>query len=295
MSFLSRLILSLASLAVGAIAGAGAAFAEPALWVVKDKDSTIYLFGTVHMLKPDTIWRSPKIDKALGAAQELWLELPTTDPAATAAQLTPLMAKYGMAQGTKISEQLTAEEFRTLTEAAALAGLPAALLDRIRPWFAAIGISGAGFQAAGYDPASGVDTRIEGIFKARQMTPKGLETVEDQLMVFATMTSEVEVEFLKSTLKDFKDAPSELGKMVDSWAAGDTAALETQFVTDMRKQDAGLYQRILVDRNTRWAAEIRDMLKGKGVIFIAVGAGHLVSPDSVQVQLKKLGVASERE
>jgi uncharacterized protein YbaP (TraB family) len=109
------------------------------------------------------------------------------------------------------------------------------------------------------------------------------------------MTPDVEIEFLKSTLKDFREAPVELGKMVDSWAAGDTAALEQQFVTDMKKEDAGLYQRLLVDRNTKWAAEIQEMLKGKGVTFIAVGAGHLVGPDSVQVQLQKLGVATKRE
>ena len=84
MFLVSRFIRGLAASAISAIAAAGAAFAEPGLWVVKDKDSTIYLFGTVHMLKPDTVWHSPKIDKALGSAKELWLELPTTDPAAMA-------------------------------------------------------------------------------------------------------------------------------------------------------------------------------------------------------------------
>jgi uncharacterized protein YbaP (TraB family) len=295
MSFLSRLFRPLAACAIGVLATAGAAFAEPGLWVVKDKDSTIYLFGTVHMLKPDTVWRSPKIDKAIASAGEVWLEIPSTDPAAMAAQLLPLMSKYGMAQGTKISEQLSAEEYATLTEAAKLAGLPPAMLDQIRPWFAAVGISSASFQAAGYDPNSGVDTKIEAIFKAREITPKGLETVEDQLMVFATMAPDVELEFLKSTLKEFKEAPTELNKMVDSWAAGDTASLEKLFVTEMKDEDKGLYQRLLVDRNTKWAGEIKEMLKGKGVTFIAVGAGHLVGPDSVQVQLKKLGVESKRQ
>lgn len=289
------MLLRLAACVVWVFAAAAAAVADPAMWVVKDKDSTIYLFGTIHALRPDVVWRNPKLDKAMTSAGELWLELPTTDGDAMAKEALPLLAKYGVATGPKISDLLTPEEYKTLAEAAQLAGLTAAQLNAFRPWFASLGLSTAAIKAAGYDPTSGVDRKIEAAFKERSITPKGLETVEDQLMVFATMSPDVELELLRQTLKEFHKAPTELDKMVAAWTAGDVKNLEKLFVKDMRKEDVGLYKRLLTDRNTKWATEIQQMLKGQGVVFIAVGAGHLVGPDSVQVQLKKLGIAAGRQ
>ena len=40
---------------------AAAETGKPALWVVRDADSTIYLFGTVHLLRPETVWNSPVV------------------------------------------------------------------------------------------------------------------------------------------------------------------------------------------------------------------------------------------
>ena len=94
--------------AVLAAAALGApALAQPAMWAVKDADSTIYMLGTVHLLRPETQWRSDALDKAIAEAKELWLELPTTDPQAMAGEMMPLVAKYGLSPATPLSKSLT--------------------------------------------------------------------------------------------------------------------------------------------------------------------------------------------
>jgi uncharacterized protein YbaP (TraB family) len=51
---------------------------------------------------------------------------------------------------------------------------------------------------------------------------------------------------------------------------------------------------MFVQRNARWASWIANRLKTPGTVFVAVGAGHLSGPDSVQSQLASLGVKSAR-
>lgn len=281
-----------AALGIGAMAGP--ALAQPAMWAVKDADSTIYFLGTVHLLKPETEWRTERLDAAIAEARELWLELPTTDPAKMAGEMMGLVARYGMAPNQRLSKDLTPEEMKVLDEAARLSGLTAAQLDIFRPWFAAITISTAAMTHAGYDANSGVDSRIEGIFGERGITPKGLETAEEQIKVFAGMPREEELEYLRQTIEDYREAPTELDEMVANWASGDIAAMEDMFVTEMKAEDPALYDAILTNRNANWVVKIEEMLKGSGTIFVAVGAGHLIGPDSVIAMLEAKGIKAER-
>lgn len=294
---LGRFARSTIAAVLGCIAmatGALPAAAQPAFWVIKDADSTIYLLGTIHLLKPETTWHGPKLDAAMQEAQELWLELPTTNPEAMQGEMLQLVTKYGLAPQTPLSKDLTPEEMKTLDEAAKLAGLTAAQLNFFRPWFAALTISTAAMTHAGYDTASGVDGKVEAIFRAREITPKGLETAEEQIKVFAGMSREQELNYLRETMEEYEKASVELDQMVTRWAAGDVDNLEKLLVEEMKSEGPDLYQALLVNRNANWAVRIEDMLKGKGTAFIAVGAAHLIGPDSVLAMLKAKGIASER-
>lgn len=288
----STIAAAIACLAMAA--GALPAAAQPAFWVIKDADSTIYLLGTIHLLKPDTVWRGPKLETAMKEAQELWLELPTTNPEAMQGEMLQLVTKYGLAPQLPLSKDLTPEELKTLDEAAKLAGLSAAQLNYFRPWFAALTISTAAMSHAGYDPASGVDSKVEAMFRAREITPKGLETAEEQISIFAGMSREQELQYLRETMKEYENASVELDQMVTQWAAGDVDNLETLLVEEMKAEGSDLYQALLVNRNANWSVKIEDMLKGKGVTFIAVGAAHLMGPDSVIAMLKAKGIEARR-
>lgn len=288
----STIVAALACLAMAV--GALPAAAQPAFWVVKDADSTIYLLGTIHVLRPDTVWRGPKLDAAMKEAEELWLELPSADPASMQADMLRMVQKHGLAPQLPLSKDLTPEEMQTLDEAAALAGLSASQLNVYRPWFAALTISNATIEHAGYDTGSGVDRKVESIFAAREIAPKGFETVEEQMGVFTRMGRKQELAFLRETLEEYKNASVELDQMVSRWAAGDIDNLEKLLVEEMKDENLDIYQVIIVDRNASWADRIAEMLKGKGTVFIAVGAMHLIGPDSVLAMLKAKNIASER-
>lgn len=283
-----------AVVAVTGAAWAAPAVAQPAFWAVKDADSTLYILGTVHLLRPETVWHSDKLDAAMAEAGELWLELPTTDPTAMAGEMMPLVTKYGLSPGNPLSKQLTPDELKTLDEAAKLAGLTGAQLNFFRPWFAALTISNAAIIHAGYDTSSGVDGKVEAAFKARGIKPKGLETAESQIKVFAGMSAEQELRYLRETMEEYEEAPVELDNMVKQWSTADLAGLEELFVTEMKAEEPDLYAALLTNRNANWVTQIEGILAGKGVTFMAVGAGHLIGPDSVIAMLDAKGIKAER-
>jgi uncharacterized protein YbaP (TraB family) len=285
---------TIATALIAASALGAPALAQPAMWAVKDADSTIYLFGTVHLLKPETQWKTPKLEAAIKEAEQLWLELPTTNAEQLAPQMMPLITQFGLAPATPLSTNLTPDEMKTLDEAAKLAGMTGAQLNIFRPWFAALTISTSAMVRAGYYPASGVDSKIEAAFGERSVKPNGLETPESQIKVFASMERDEELAYLRETMEDYENAATMLDGMVDQWSRGDIAAMEQLFVTEMREASPDLYAALLPNRNANWVGQIEEMLKGKGTIFIAVGAGHLIGEDSVQAMLKAKGIESVR-
>lgn len=262
----------------------------PALWVIKDEDSTLYLFGSVHVLRPTTGWASPRVNAAFDSASDIWFEISNPDDQAA---IVPLVQQYGLSPQTPLSTRLTAEEFAELDVAAKTIGASAAQLEPMKPWLVALSLSVAPLVKAGYDPKSGVELALKARAEAAGKTIHGFETLEDQIGMLATLPDEVQTDFLRETLKDYEKAVTLLDSMVTSWAQGDVPALERLVVDDMRADSPELYKVLLVDRNTDWANQIQTQLQSSGTAFIAVGAAHLAGPDSVQAILKSRGVTVE--
>lgn len=267
------------------------AAAAPALWVIKDADSTIYLFGTVHLLKPGIDWRTPKLDSALAESPELTLEvMGMDDPAA----ILPLIRAHGLDPTSRLSDKLAPADRPRLAAAAQLMGMPPQALEPMKPWLAALTLTVAPIQKAGYDPKSGVELILLGEAKAAGRKVDSLETAEQQIRFFADFPEATQLDFLEATLDDVDEAAAQLDAMVAAWQAGDVAAFETLMLAEMRTGYPGLYDVLLASRNRAWAEAIKTKLAGSGVSFIAVGAGHLAGPDSVQAELAKRGIAVER-
>ena len=259
----------------------------PALWVVKDADSTLYLFGTVHLLRPTTAWGTDRVDAAFDSADKLVLEISNPDDQAA---VIPLIQQHGLSPATPLSSLLTAEELAKLDAAGQTIGLSAAQLDPFRPWFAALTLSVAPLAKAGYDPASGVELILKARAEAAGKPVTGFETIDEQIRILAGFPQEDQLAFLRSTLEDFDTATTDLDKLVEAWATGDVEAIETVGVDPMRESSEELYQALLVRRNTNWADQIQTELAGSGTVFIAVGAAHLAGDDSVQEILERRGV-----
>ena len=284
-----RALAALTVLVVTALAALPAA-ADPALWVIRDEDSTLYLLGTVHVLKPDTVWRTPAIDAALAEAGELWIEVETDDADA----LRPLVARHGLDRDNPLSGKLDAGQKARLDAAAAAMGSSGAALEPLRPWLAALQLSMGPLTRAGYDPASGVESKLKAAAREAGKPIRTLETLEQQIGFFADLPPAVELAFLLSTLDEMDEGPAMLDALVAAWSAGDVEALDAMMVAELAADYPALHEALLVRRNRTWAGQIQTLLDGQGVSVIAVGAAHLVGDDSVQVQLAALGVTVQR-
>lgn len=265
--------------------------AEPAMWVVRDADSTIYLFGTVHILKPDMVWRTPRVERAFNSADELVLEIQdVADPAA----LAPAVQKHGLDFARPLSTKLNEEDKARFTLVAKQLGVPVEQFEPMRPWLASVQITVSQLTRMGFDPNAGVDKLLKAAADQAGKPVRGLETAEQQMSFFGSLAPEIELELFRQSLDEFEEGAAMLERLADGWSRGDLKVLEDELVTDMKREAPELYKVILVDRNADWTNQIATMLDGKGVSFIAVGSGHLVGPDSVQAMLKARGIEAER-
>jgi len=262
----------------------------PALWVIKDADSTLYLFGSVHVLRPTTGWASPRVEAAFDSASDIWFEISNPDDQAA---VMPLIQQHGLSPQTPLSSRLTPEENAELEAAAQAMGASAAQLQPMKPWLAALSLSVAPLVKAGYDPKSGVELVLKARAEAAGKPIHGFETIDKQIGILANLPDDVQMAFLRETLKDYENAVTLLDTMVEAWAKGDVATLDRVMVEEMKEASPALYQALLVDRNTDWANQIQTLLEGSGTAFIAVGAGHLTGEESVQAILQQRGVTVE--
>jgi hypothetical protein len=181
----------------------------------------------------------------------------------------------------------------TLLKAVDEAKLPIAALDRMRTWLAAISLSDRLIDSAGFDARNGADTLLMQRARTASKPIVGLETIEQQLGYFDTLTEADQRKLLLATLDDMGTARADAEKLVADWLAGNTDAISANAEREMRTTPE-LLARLVQQRNARWATWIEGVMKRPGKIFVAVGAGHLAGPDSVQSMLEAKGIKVER-
>lgn len=289
LSFLLPLAL-LFSNAASAKAPVDLTHANPALWVVKDKDTTIYLFGSVHMLKPGTRWFDDEVKTAFDASDALMLEVVEPDTPEMARQLAALaMARDGKPLTGKLGEPAGKRYTAAMTEYA----LPWQEWEMFSPWFPGMMLAVAPLGKLGYAAEDGVEATLTRAAKAVGKPIGGLETVGQQLGFFAGLDEPDQIAFLNATVDGLPKADGEFTTLVNSWAAGRPGQLSAQ-MDDSLKATPRLAQVLLYQRNAAWAQAIKARLDKPGVVFIAVGAGHLSGKGDVQEQLTKLGLKVKR-
>jgi uncharacterized protein YbaP (TraB family) len=271
------------------LAGSGAAQAEPALWKVTHGQATAYLFGSVHLLKPDAVWNTPRVEAALAESKELWLEIKEVDDAAS---MRPLVAKLGMDPAHPLSSQLDATYQEKLKKALKNIGYPETALESLRPWLAALTLNLAPLQRGGYDAEAGVDRLLKAAAKARGLDIEAFETSEAQLHYLADLPQDLQLEMVREALDEFDTAIAQLNRLEAAWERGDEQEIDRLMREDMPPI---LYQRLIKERNQRFAKGLIARMHKPGVIFVAVGAGHLAGPDSVQAELTRAGYVVQRQ
>ncbi len=265
--------------------------ADPALWVVKDDDTTIYLFGTVHVLKPGLSWFDEAVKTAFDKSDEMMLEIVMPeDQAAVAKTMMPLAIDQ---TGKTIPSRLTADELKAYQAAMVSVGVPANAFDSFEPWFPAMTLSVLPLTKLGYDPEQGAEKLLTKFAKDSSKPVSGLETLEEQLGFFDQLPDTQQVAFLNAVVKDIDKLGPVLDKMVALWAKGDPDGLAVTMNESMAATPE-LASMLLYDRNQRWADQIKTRMDKPGTVFIAVGAGHLAGEKSVQDYLKDRGLTATR-
>lgn len=265
----------------------------PLLYVVRDADSTMYLYGTVHVRPRGADWGNDRVRAAIDESSEVWTELMMTPEADQQTQV--LAMRLGAAEpGRPLSSWLTPEENASLNAVTTRLGIPQGALEGYRPWLAALTLTLAPLMQAGYDPASGVDRSIDVYSDNAGKTMRALETPEQQLTFFATLSPEAQREMLREAIHESESITTMIGEMSTAWEQGDERALERAVIDDTRVEYPELYQMLFVDRNNAWMTELTREMEGSGVDFIAVGAGHIIGSDGLVAQFRARGYRVER-
>lgn len=272
-------------------AAAATTDADPALWIVKDEDTTIYLFGTVHVLKPGLSWFDEAVKDAFDKSDELMLELVLPeDQAEVAKTMMPLAID---ANGRALSSRLDADALKAYQAAMTSVGLPPAQFDMFEPWFPAITLSVLPLTKLGYDPEQGAEKQLTRFAKASGKPVAGFETLGEQLGFFDVLPETQQIAFLNSVVKDLDKLGPTLDKMVVLWAKGDPDGLAVA-MNESLAATPELAETLLYNRNARWADTLKARMEQPGTVFVAVGAGHLAGEKSVQDYLKERGLTAER-
>ncbi|TKD51205.1 TraB/GumN family protein [Sphingomonas baiyangensis] len=263
---------------------------DPALWVVKDADTTIYLFGTIHVLKPGLSWFDDAVRTAFDASDEVVLEMVTPDDAA---MQKLILATAVNASGPSLPDKLPADKRETYVQALRGVDLPANAFDRVDPWFAATNLSLLPLMKLGYNPAEGVEMKFTAAAKAGGKPITGLETAEEQIGILDGLPEPAQIGMLLSTIDQLDETQTMIENMVGAWSAGDPDRLAAVMNEGMRDTPE-VSKALLADRNARWATWIEQRMRQPGTVFVAVGAGHLAGADSVQTMLAARQIAVER-
>ena len=278
-----RLIAALAALLLPTCA-----LAAPPVWTIHDADSTIVLFGSVHILPPGLTWEPPRLKQALASADDLWFEIPI-DPASNLAAGQAALAAGMQPPGQTLSAQLTPADRARLAKAAAACGLSVEGIDRLLPWFADVTLSVTSYRLSGADVDDGVERQIATEASA-SLQRRALETSAQQIGYLAAAPMHDQIASLRETLDDIDAGSVSYRRLVTAWMAGDTRTIRREALTPMIRDAPGIYRTLVVARNQRWIDPIVQRLQGKGEAVMVVGVGHLVGPDSVPSLLRARGI-----
>ena len=279
---------AIAATACSAAPAAKPEAAAPAMWKVADHDTTVYLFGTIHLLPKDVKWRSPAFDQAAASADTLVVEtvIVETNPGATIGELFKVAVTPGLPL---LAQRLPNEKRPALAAAIAKSGVPAEVYDKLETWAAAFLLLGVQFKDLGLDSASGVENVLRKQFKEGGKTIGQLETNAEQLGFFDKLSEESQREFLEGVLDDPSNMKDQFGGMLEAWTRGDVQEIADSFNKDLGNSPE-LKDALLVRRNANWARWVKGRLDQPGTVLVAVGAGHLAGDQSVVTLLKKQGV-----
>ncbi|MEL7541393.1 MAG: TraB/GumN family protein [Pseudomonadota bacterium] len=267
---------------------------SPAMWKLTDDDTTIHMFGTVHLLRPELEWRSDALDQAIADADTIVFEVDMKSPEAQRAIATDFLQRGMFDDGRTLKEVLGDEDEAVISAAFDSIGVPIDAMNTFEPWMASVNLGVMKLVNDGYDPNSGVESVIEAEADEAGKSFGYLEQISQQTDAFDLLPEDEQISMLYETALLLDESPQMLDLLVDEWADGDIEGIAKLVANpDGYGFTDAAYQSLLVKRNEAWVPQIEAMLDEPGSVFIAVGAGHLAGPDSVVTMLRDKGYQIE--
>lgn len=263
------------------------------LWKVAGPHTTVYLLGSIHVLKPSNYPLAPVIESAFSNATTAVFEADIDEMQQPDTQMK-MLTKARLPEGVTLQQVLTTNTYHELEKHATDAGLPLAMLSGLKPFMAVMTLEVLEMQKLGLDPDYGVDQHF---FKlARQAGKKivPLETVDFQVDLVTSLSQEEGELVVKSTLEDIDKTRQSLLDMLAAWQTGDAPRLE-KLLNEARQEAPAIFKRMVTDRTARWAPRIGELANGEQPAIVIVGAGHLVGEGGLVDLLRKQGLKVVQE
>jgi uncharacterized protein YbaP (TraB family) len=255
------------------------------LWSVRSGSSTIYLLGSLHVLKSDAYPLAKAIEEAYSASQKVVFE--TDMNAMTDPNIQKKMLELGIyPQGQSLTQNLGADTLNLLKKKMAEMGLPTQQFDRFKPWFIALTLETFELLRLGFNPIYGVDMHFFNRAKKDRKEIGFLEPIEYQLNLLGKMTKRDQDSLLRQTLKEMDLVAELAADMIAYWKTGDANNLN-KLMNKSFEDHPSIREQLLIQRNRQWVLRIEKLMQEHKNVLVVVGAGHLVGPESVVELLKE--------
>jgi len=272
---------------------AGQAAVKSCLWRVASKDSTVYLLGSVHLLKSDAYPLSQAIEQAFVNSTKLVLEVNLDSLNSSDAQQM-VLAKALLPGGKTLKETLSPATYQAVQQKVEAMGLNMEALKRMKPWFLSLSLVAMKMQQLGYDADNGVDRHFFDRATKSNKEVLGLETAEFQINLMDSLSAKTQEESLLQTLKELDQFETEFEELVRAWSSGQEKQLDNLLLQSF-KEYPDVYAKLISERNRRWLPVIEGYLQGGNKTLVVVGAAHLVGRDGVVELLKRKGYSVEQQ
>jgi len=262
------------------------------LWKVVSKESTVYLLGSVHLLKSDAYPLSQAIEQAFGDSTKLVLEVNLDSLNSPDAQQM-ILSKALLPEGKTLNEILSPATYQTVRQKVEALGLDIEALKRMKPWFLSLSLVAMKVQQLGYNAQHGVDQHFFERARKAKKEVLGLETADFQINLLDSLPAKTQEEALLQTLKELDQFETEFEQLVRAWAAGQESQLD-KLLLESFKEYPEVYAKLISERNRNWLPKIESHFQGGNKTLVVVGAAHLVGRDGVVELLKRKGYSVEQ-
>ena len=267
----------------------GEAAERSVVWSVRGEHNTVYLFGSIHVLRPGDVGLPRAAQAAYDDAEQLVMEIDMDDPAiADPVAMAAQMQRYARLPAGQSLESVLGSDYAAVATQLEDAGLDIATFDGFAPWFVGMLVLQLEVAKRGFDPAHGIEQQVTDRAVADRKPILGLETPADQFAVLARLSLPEQKRFLLMTLEETESADARLDELLTAWRTGDTATL-ARVLSEEFDEFPELYRPLTEDRNRAWVEQLAGLLDDRDDYLVVVGALHLVGRNSVVDLLRQRG------